>query len=62
VRDPLVGRDVLIGAVAAAVGIALYNVIVLASPSLTADRPPPLTVSVFVGSATSALGSAVRFS
>lgn len=49
VRDPIVGRDVLIGSVAAIATSAVYQVLVAADIGLIGDRPAALAYSALVG-------------
>jgi predicted Ser/Thr protein kinase len=49
VRDPIVGRDILIGSVAAIATSAVYQVLVAADIGLIGDRPAALAYSALVG-------------
>jgi eukaryotic-like serine/threonine-protein kinase len=48
-RDPIVGRDILIGAAASIAGTAIYHLMLLTSPGLRGDRPSTVAVAIFMG-------------
>ncbi len=49
IRDPRVGRDVLIGAAASVAGTALYQILLATAPELHGDRDPAGDFSTYLG-------------
>lgn len=49
IADPLVGRDVLIGAVLSISGTAIYQLLIAGGVGLIGDRPPTIAFRVFMG-------------
>jgi hypothetical protein len=48
-NDPLVGRDVLIGAAASIVGTAVYHVLIVTTPGFRGERAFAMPVSILMG-------------